>query len=753
MVEFVDWGEPIEKVPESLSNPQLLGLLRACEAHPHFKLIELRLVQTNPPHVMIVVDASDGTIEPKNAAGLRTRERLGITFRPGGYVPSDVRALRADFPDVVHLNGVNAGEPTSLCLYDDWSLEERRWTPEKHLGRILWWLRHTADGTLHAQDQALEQLFYATGFTVVLPAEFEEKKAEDLGAIYCEEVKRPDGRLYLVASTTKPVDRASTIQPLVVDLSPVGNIPIQRAPRTLGELEEHLSRMGLELQPSFEAALKRQFRHSSEGKGVDGDLLLIVRIPRIRNDKVEQLDCRGFLVSGKFEDVGIKLGALFRPVPGGPVSATDDLGIGGTSLAPETAWRSIAIDLVDLRHMPSRDFARLISGIPDDGSDFAGVLAGVGSLGSVMADIWAREGWGRWTFIDPDYIAPHNLVRHMATSGAVGYPKAEVARVQVAHALGHQRDTSTAIIASANDFERADVSSALGEARLLVDASTTIEVPRDWSERELPRSASVFFTYSGMSAVLLLEDEARETRLSALEAQYYRAIFREPWGEGHLYKAGRVRVGAGCRDHSLVLPYELVKLHATQLARRLRKAVSSDEGAILVWTLDDDTGGITAVSVPVHKVRSIDHGDWKVRWDEGVEIKLRTMRKEGLPTETGGVLVGVIDQKLRTITIVDVSDAPPDSSAEATSFVRGTEGSQDYVSRCEEMTGQMVSYVGEWHSHPVGYSADPSLTDCRLLATLARRLAADGVPALMAIVSEKNLSFSLGMIRSQLEPL
>lgn len=398
--------------------------------------------------------------------------------------------------------------------------------------------------------------------------------------------------------------------------------------------------------------------------------------------------------------------------------------------------------------MPSRDFARVISGVADDGADFMGVLAGIGSLGSVLADIWTREGWGRWTFIDPDYVAPHNLVRHMATSGAIGYPKVEVARAQVAHALGHDRDASTAIIASANDFASPDVCSALGEARLLVDASTTIEVPRDWSERGLPRSASVFFTYSGMSAVLLLEDEARETRLSALEAQYYRAILGEPWGEGHLRKVGQVRVGAGCRDHSLVLSYELVKLHAAQLARRLRKAVNCEESLISIWTLDDATGGITAVSVPVHKVRSIDHGDWKVRWDEGIEIKLRAMREAGLPAETGGVLVGVIDQKLRTIAIVDASDAPPDSSAEATSFVRGTEGSQDYVSRCEQLTGQMVSYVGEWHSHPAGHSADPSATDFTLLATLARRLAADGVPALMAIVSENNLSVSLGSSRS-----
>jgi integrative and conjugative element protein (TIGR02256 family) len=748
MANFITWGERIESIPEELANPQLLGLLRACHEHPDVKLVELRQIRGVRSHAAIVIEAGDGTVAPRNEAGILPRERLCLAFLPREMTPAEVRALRTDFPDVVHLNGVGKGEPASLCLYEDWSFEERRWTPQRHLARILWWLRCTADGTLHAQDQSLEQLFYATGQTVVLPAEFETQTADDLGAIYCKQVERSDGRLYLVATASKPGGNAASFQPLVVDLSAVTNIPIQRAPRTLGELDDHLARMGVEFQASFEAAFKRQFRLSSQGQGVDGQMLLIVRIPRTRDGKIERLDCRGFLVGEKFEDVGIKLGTLCRPVPGGPASVADDLVIGGVALAPETAWRSISVGLVDLRQMPSREFARMLSGIPNEEADFAGVLAGVGSLGSALADIWAREGWGRWTFIDPDEVAPHNLVRHAAMSDAIGFPKVEWARAHVAHAIGHDRDTSTAIAASANDLGRSDVASALGNAQLLVDASTTIAVPRDWAEKELPRSASVFFTYSGMSAVLLLEDKAQNVRLSSLEAQYYRAMLSEPWGGDHLQKPGNVRVGAGCRDHSLVLSYELVKLHAAQLARRLRKGVNSDQGAIQVWTLDDCTGSISAVSIEVQPVRSIIRGDWQVRWDTGVDTKLHRMREACLPSETGGVLLGVIDQKLHTITIVDASDAPPDSSADATSFVRG-EGGQDIVSRCEELTGGMVSYVGEWHSHPEGHSSNPSSTDVVLLATLATRLAADGIPALMVIASQSDLCVSLGAVVSE----
>lgn len=745
MIEFVDWGEKVEVVPDELANPPLLALLRACSAHPHFRIVELRKIAIDSPHIGVVVEAGDGTVAPNNAARLLPRERLCLSFRPDQDVPPEVRALRADFPDVIHLNGVPIDQPASLCLYESWSFEERRWTPQKHLDRILWWMRCTADGTLHAQDQALEQLFYGTGLTVVLPSEFDEKTADELGVVYFRQVQGGSGRISWIASSSKPEEVVPAIQPLIVDVGSVGNVPIQRAPHTLGALADQLVQMGVEFQAPFEAAFRRQFRLSGSSEQNKRKLLLIVRIPRTRNGTVERLDCRGFLSAEIFEDVGIKLGVLFRPTPDGAVAVAEDLGIGGVALSPEISWRSVSIGLTGLRHMPSRRFARFMSGVSEQGAEFRGVLAGVGSLGSSLADIWTREAWGRWVPIDPDDMVGHNLVRHIAPSGSVGFAKAQVVRVQTARSLGIDQAPSPAIVARANDFANADVANAMSEAQLLVDASTTIEVPRDWSERnDLPRSASVFFTHSGLSAVLLLEDEAREIRLSALEAQYYRAILNEPWGKTHLEKPGQVRVGGGCRDHSLVLSQELVQLHAAQLARRLRKASSSSSCAIQVWTLDDETGAISTASLEIHGVKSVVCGEWQVRWDKGVEEKLRAMRQACLPSETGGVLLGVIDQKLKTIAIVDASDAPPDSSADATSFVRGKEGSQDYVSRCEELTGGMVSYVGEWHSHPAGHTSDPSSLDVVLLATLAIRLAADGIPALMVIVSETEVRVVLG---------
>lgn len=82
----------------------------------------------------------------------------------------------------------------------------------------------------------------------------------------------------------------------------------------------------------------------------------------------------------------------------------------------------------------------------------------------------------------------------------------------------------------------------------------------------------------------------------------------------------------------------------------------------------------------------------------------------------------------------------------AARFVPG-EGGQDIVLRCEKLTGGMVRCAGEWHSHTEGCSSDSGSTDVFLLGTVATRLAADGIPALMVIVSEQGVGVSLGEIR------
>jgi len=262
--------------------------------------------------------------------------------------------------------------------------------------------------------------------------------------------------------------------------------------------------------------------------------------------------------------------------------------------------------------------------------------------------------------------------------------------------------TSKSIPDSALNCENPDVQYSLKSADLIIDASTTLEVPRELAISDDPkRCTSAFFTPSGFGAVLLIEDKNRQVRLDALEAQYYRAILNSDWGENHLEKhRGDLWVGCGCRDASAVIPTELVQLHSAVLGRQIRKARELEDGLIQVFHFRDETSEITSSTLNPYAVVEFTVDKWTVVLDAGIVAKLIGLRSAKLPVETGGILLGYIDHKSCRIYIVDVLGAPADSVETETSFIRGTEGLSEILAEAKKRTAGIVTYLGEWHSHP-----------------------------------------------------
>jgi hypothetical protein len=748
-VELIDWGTAVAALPDGEQHARLRELLQACERHPDFEVVQVRAL-AGPEQFAIVVDAGDGTVAPGNAVGLRRRERLALTFHAAADIPPDVRALRRDFPDTLHQNAPRGDEPRSLCLYDQpWSTIERSWTPQKHLRQILRWLEKTADGTLHADDQTLEQLFFTTGEQVIVPASMAHANAGDVQALQLVQAHRENGRATLTVAPAESAARGvSEFDLLTITVAPVGHPPVRRPPNSLGMLADQLESWQASLFPALLDAVRVAGQSGVVLASTAGPrrVLLLVRIPRRVGEEIKRVDVRGFIIEGDLARLGLAMGAL-RQDNGQVAYSFQYLAPEQPPAVPEgQRWRDFKLYPVDVRYSPDRALARWMSGVPDAGADFHGVLAGAGALGSTLADLWTRAGWGHWDVVDYDLLEPHNPVRHVANISEVGQAKANVLRRHMDALLDTGTSEAAAIVARANATGTARLDAVIARAKLLVDATTTIDVPRDFSERDGPRVASAFLTPSGRGAVLLLEDAQRSLRATALEAQYYRAVLTQPWGSTHLNDGEQVRIGMGCRDRSLVLSHELITLHAAQLARRIRLGVASDEAQISVWTLDDASGGVAVE----HVVPAVPRGEqllgWKIRWDEALEHQLHEARRAAFPSETGGVLVGVVDHKLRTIHLVDGWSAPRDSQADATGFTRGKENVLEQLEECHRRTHRMVSYVGEWHSHPPGHSNAPSAVDDILLGKLALQLSQDGVPALMVIVGENGFGVSLGEV-------
>ncbi|MBK9031551.1 MAG: Mov34/MPN/PAD-1 family protein [Myxococcales bacterium] len=86
--------------------------------------------------------------------------------------------------------------------------------------------------------------------------------------------------------------------------------------------------------------------------------------------------------------------------------------------------------------------------------------------------------------------------------------------------------------------------------------------------------------------------------------------------------------------------------------------------------------------------------------DDEVIDRMLELRAQRTPKETGGIIVGYTDHVARTIYVVDVLPPPADSVEGEASFVRGADGLTAAWKAVQTRTANIVTYLGEWHSHP-----------------------------------------------------
>jgi integrative and conjugative element protein (TIGR02256 family) len=715
---------------EGLLSGQSRAVLNACSMNKAFEVIELR---QDRRFDVIIVDCLNDAVPTRNTVGIRPRERLALIVYEDDMSQPEVRALRVDFPLVPHMLHAEAGQPRSLCLYfGPWERARRTWTAQKHLQRILMWLLETSTESLHRDDQPLEQVYYNSRMELVLPADFDHRVSNSNDSLALAAITRRDGRLTIRAEFGTP--QADTLVPLILHATPVVHGRVDEYPTTLGGLRTQLASRGVSLDEPLSAAVRSKVPVTGVKHVPSQMCFLVLHLPlqRAAGKDAETVDRRGFAVHASLAELGKRLGVL--QAVGDKYHAPHIIGQEPT---PETsAWHDVVVEPVEVRPATTPQFARRLSGIPEDGASQERILAGVGALGSAMANLWAREAWGRWTFVDPDYVKPHNVIRHLARDYDIGHYKTDVVRRaldSIYPGAEHAKSIAYGLLVA-----RDEVAAAVRDATLIVDATTSLEVPRELSRRDVARSVSVFVTPQGRDSVLLLEDASRRIRLESVEAQYYFAILNSAWGDRHLkgHGAASLGIGAGCRDVSFVMSEEIIELHASILAKQVRQLSAQDSAVVRVWSADATTGSVAAFDVPVTATVEVPMGEWRVVSHAALESKLREMRREKLPRETGGVILGYVDHVAKSIFVVDVLAAPPDSIGDESGFIRGAEGLQARIADASERTARIVQYIGEWHSHPPMHGPRPSFDDLQLMGHLAVVLKEEGEPALMVIVGE-----------------
>ncbi len=728
-------GEVI--APDSVSVPRARALAKALESGelPYVTSVSIFRLKTGAEAIIVDVEVERGQEPP---VPIQRMERVATVFFPSDNSYPEVLALREDFPHVPHLNCQEHDVPKSLCLYEEpWPEVKLRWTPSGFIERIRQWLALTAEGRLHGHDQLLEPVLVGHFWRIVLPTDlFNGAPSGIPERLLVARTTDSEKFNVLIAERLPPGQRvASEFVATVFQTQPQQHGVIRRRPRSLTDLADLMNACGTDLL----AELRQRLQRWDVSEVRKAHLIMVVHFPKTRTagGPVESRDVWAFALDGRIEDLGAKLGLWM--ISNGHIAPL---------LKPDLTSRgeNVLLDVLNTSFALSRSTAAALNGVA--ANSVAVTAIGAGALGSQVVPKLIQSGWGIWTILDNDYLLPHNCARHhFSSAGYVGQPKAELLANMCNTVLEAETNHRGIVVDLLSPGDKAtEVRESLHRAGVVIDFSASVAVSRLLARAPEcnARRIAVFLNPTGTDLVLLAEDGARTAPLDYLEMLYYREVAANPDLGNHLSRGPeRLRYARSCRDLTSTVPEDLVGLHASIASRAIRNALQSDGSTVKIWRTDSELSvSITLASVPTRI--EINTTLWRLVTTQAVIDKVRTLRAAKLPNETGGVFIGHFDTAASVAYIVDTIPAPPDSKEYPIHYIRGSAGLRSHVEGIKARTATMLHYMGEWHSHPDGYSCMPSKDDQTVFSWLTRWMQIDGYPGLMLIAGETAEAWFIG---------
>lgn len=643
---------------------------------------------------------------------------------------------RLDFPVVPHLNVLADGQKT-LCLFDV-SYEEIKYSfnASMFLHRIIWWFEQTARGELHQNDQPLEPYFPWVKDSLIL------NPGNAAPLVRLKKIDSSNGSLF----QELPLDAQSegkvyTLLKLGIKKTYTKNI-ISKMPATLGELDDAFEDRIIDsleccipyIWSIKQTSLFKQCFQEKESALKNSEVLLAVQvgIARSDTDPPEQYCVRAFRVADNFQSVYQAFGYQRNQKRQLVKSSKTD------------AYKDIPIYPYNVFYSFTRDFALRLNEKDTPVPDHNFVQIGLGSLGSQIANNCVRSGYGKWVYIDPDTLYPHNLARHCLGQTNIGQSKAEAMKRHANSLFSNGEEAVTKAIASNvfATYAQEEISAAIKEASLVVDCSASVAVGR-YLAHELAggtRSVSFFMNPAGTALIMLLENADRTISLDTLEMQYYRLLTKKPALHNHLEAEHKVLYSSTCRNKSLVYSQDNASIFAGISSKAIKQISNRCDAAIMVWNWEDLS--MTHYEETAEKFHEISCDGWKIKVMPSLIERLYIQRKGKLPNETGGVLIGAYDFAHHICYIVDAIDSPSDSLEYPRAYIRGSNGLYEKICEIEKITVGNLTYIGEWHSHPTD-STNPSNDDKKLLHAIAEYSFTQSAPGCMVIIGDSHYSVYL----------
>lgn len=355
-------------------------------------------------------------------------------------------------------------------------------------------------------------------------------------------------------------------------------------------------------------------------------------------------------------------------------------------------------------------------------------MLGCGSVGSKLAMHAVRGGQDVVAVSDESLLRPHNLARHALGAKHVSSNKAaalaeELAGFGKAPAV-HKGDLSRDLL------DPALVAAIIPKAATaVVNSTASLSVREALVSAATSRPRARLFEAAlfgrGRGAFMLADGKNHNPSHCDIIAELYATLDDRRAAELLFDPAGglaEVQIGQGCGSLTMTMDDARLSAMTAALSQEISSVLDapSEDGMFVIGTTEE--GGPSTcwrrTLVPAFETVAIAGSDgWQLRLSRRVADRIRTEAKAFASVETGGVMIGLASARLKTVTVVDLLEAPPDTRRTPALFVLGTQGLQSAIRDRHEQSRRTLFDVGTWHSHL--RDEGPSSTDWRTAADLA----------------------------------
>ena len=346
------------------------------------------------------------------------------------------------------------------------------------------------------------------------------------------------------------------------------------------------------------------------------------------------------------------------------------------------------------------------------------LIVGCGALGSKLVMHMARAGLTNMTLVDHDSLWPHNLVRHSLLANSLAKNKADALREEVARMYPGQRKARSEQC-NGRDIFHGNKEHLLKEKAWFVDATASKAFQQTVVHSDFPGKIRVMraeLVHEGQIGIMSIEGRDRNPRLDDIEAHLltlaYENDYLSHWlkeeslaAESELQSEG-IAVGMGCHTFTMEMADDVISSHAALISIGFQRQIqeASNAGCLQVSYLDHD-GNMSSQRIPVPKFRKLqadNDATWEIRIADPVIKAIQIAAEESGVNETGGILIGKVNQAHKVVHVTKVLPPSSDSQSTTDMFVRGANEALPSVKNIQSRTGGYIDYVGEWHSHPIG---------------------------------------------------